>query len=101
MMQEILLSGVNAAYPNAIIYSSNDSFWNWLLSWWNSAFNTFKDTFMYYAFWSVSIEVIWRFIAFFALMLAVAYVSSLIFGWWFWTRFWFESKVKSLISKKK
>lgn len=100
MTWSISLSGINAAFPNAVIYSWSDSFWSSLMSFWKNAFNSFYDSYYYYFFDSFTFSVVLKFVAYFGLLFGVAFVSSLVFGWWFWSRSWISWRIHDSFTSK-
>ena len=73
---------LESSFPNAIIHSWADSFYSQIWSWGVDAFHTFRDSFLYYLYDSITFPVAYKFFIFFWIMLAVAFVSSLIFWSW-------------------
>lgn len=96
-----LLSGINLFFPNAVVYTSNDSFWSSLKNFGELSFYSFEDSFLYYMFNWLTISVIAKFIRLFFIWLGVAYVSSLVFVWWLWSRSWIGWRVQWTFSSSK
>lgn len=93
-------TGIDSAFSNAVVYSWSDSFWSQLWSRWVDAFHTFRDSFLYYFYDSITFSVAYKFFIFFWILLVVAFVSSLIFWDWLGKTWPFASKLKGLWNPK-